>query len=151
MVDQNSVTANIVDALCTGLGDRLVAVLLYGSRARGSVRADSDWDILVIARDLPDRALPRHVLVKRLLPAAIRGAVSISARTPDEIVAATPLPSLYHDIAIDARVLYDPIGFAERWLTAARHDIEAGGLWREETPYGLAWRRSASTVTDGRR
>lgn len=32
-------------------GDRLTAVLLYGSRARGDAAADSDYDIAVFLRD----------------------------------------------------------------------------------------------------
>lgn len=36
-----------------GLGDNLVAVVLFGSRARGEAEAGSDWDRLVIAHDLP--------------------------------------------------------------------------------------------------
>ena len=36
--------------------DRLVAVVLFGSRARGEGSETSDWDLLVIAEGLP----PRH-------------------------------------------------------------------------------------------
>ena len=37
-------------------GDRLERVVLYGSRARGDARPDSDYDVVVFLRDLPDRA-----------------------------------------------------------------------------------------------
>jgi uncharacterized protein len=36
-------------------GDRLARVILYGSRARGDHRPDSDYDIAVFLRDMPDR------------------------------------------------------------------------------------------------
>ena len=36
-------------------GDRLERVVLFGSRARGEARADSDYDIAVFLRDMPDR------------------------------------------------------------------------------------------------
>ena len=37
--------------LSTILGDRLEAVYLYGSRARGDAQPDSDIDVLVVLRD----------------------------------------------------------------------------------------------------
>jgi uncharacterized protein len=36
-------------------GDRLERVVLYGSRARGDARPDSDYDVAVFLRDLGDR------------------------------------------------------------------------------------------------
>jgi predicted nucleotidyltransferase len=36
-------------------GDRLERVVLYGSRARGDAGPDSDYDIAVFLRDMPDR------------------------------------------------------------------------------------------------
>jgi uncharacterized protein len=36
-------------------GARLERAVLYGSRARGDARPDSDYDIAVFLRDMPDR------------------------------------------------------------------------------------------------
>ena len=36
-------------------GSRLERVVLFGSRARGEARADSDYDVAVFIRDLDDR------------------------------------------------------------------------------------------------
>ena len=36
-------------------GPRLERVILYGSRARGDARDDSDYDVAVFLRDMPDR------------------------------------------------------------------------------------------------
>ncbi len=36
-------------------GDRLERVVLFGSRARGDAREDSDYDVAVFLKDLPDR------------------------------------------------------------------------------------------------
>lgn len=42
-------------ALAEIYGDRLDRVILFGSRARGDARADSDYDIAVFLKSLPDR------------------------------------------------------------------------------------------------
>jgi predicted nucleotidyltransferase len=43
-------------------GCRVVKVILFGSRARGDARADSDWDFLVVVdRDIPP-AVRREIL-----------------------------------------------------------------------------------------
>ena len=36
-------------------GGRLERVMLFGSRARGDSRPDSDYDVAVFLRDMPDR------------------------------------------------------------------------------------------------
>ena len=36
-------------------GDRVERVVLYGSRARGDAKPDSDYDVAVFLRDMPDR------------------------------------------------------------------------------------------------
>jgi predicted nucleotidyltransferase len=36
-------------------GDRIERVVLFGSRARGDARPDSDYDIAVFLRDMKDR------------------------------------------------------------------------------------------------
>jgi len=36
-------------------GDRLERVVLFGSHARGDAREDSDYDVAVFLKDLPDR------------------------------------------------------------------------------------------------
>ncbi len=55
-----NVAVRAVEALRAALGERLVAIVLFGSRARGDSTADSDWDLLVIAEGLPERTLERH-------------------------------------------------------------------------------------------
>ena len=42
-------------ALDTIYGDRLDRVVLFGSRARGDAREDSDYDVAVFLRDMGDR------------------------------------------------------------------------------------------------
>lgn len=42
-----------IDLIRQALGDRMVSVVLYGSVARGTARADSDLDLLLILREPP--------------------------------------------------------------------------------------------------
>ena len=44
----------LVSILKDRLGDRLLALVLFGSRARRAAQVDSDWDVLAIATDLPE-------------------------------------------------------------------------------------------------
>lgn len=131
------VTEQAVAALSEAFGEHLFAVVLFGSRARGDAREDSDWDLLVIADGLPANRFDRQLLINGLLFAKSDGAVSVLARTPQEFE--SHLPSLYLDIALDGRILYDPMGYAAERLTTLRRLIDEAGLYRERTPAGDAW------------
>ena len=124
-------------ALQRGLAERLVAVILFGSRARGEASAESDWDLLVIAEGLPEKPFERYLFMKRLLPTGCR-VVSLLAKTCEEFEA--HLPSLYLDIALDGQILYDPRGYAAERMAALRRLIEKMGLYREHTEAGDVWR-----------
>lgn len=128
----------VVEALRHGLGADLTALALFGSRARGDATPESDWDILLIARDLPARPLQRHFHVKALLPEHWRARVSILAKTSQEFEAR--LPSLYLDIALDAVVLYDPQGYLRARLADIRRAIARLNLQRERQGRDLIWR-----------
>ncbi len=127
-----------VSKLREGLGEDLVAVVLFGSRARGEAREGSDWDVLVIANNLPGRTLERAIWLKRMLPAAYRGEISLLARTPEEFMSS--LPDLYLDIASDGVVLYDTGGFMVERLRSLRSLIHRKGLRREREDCDLVWR-----------
>lgn len=134
---EKAVAARAVAALQAGLGDKLVAVVLYGSRARGEGNQWSDWDLLVIAEDLPDNHWQRGQFLSQLLQAC-PAAVTVLARTPAEFEA--HVSSLYLDIALDGRILHDPRGYATRKLSELRRLIERLGLYRERTAAGDYWR-----------
>ena len=58
----NPVIMRFRDAVTGIYGDRIERVVLFGSRARGDARDDSDYDIAVFLRDLTDRARDMDVL-----------------------------------------------------------------------------------------
>lgn len=135
--ERESLLDEVVAALKRGLGDRLIAVVLFGSHARGEAEAESDWDLLVLARDLPARVFPRHRFLKQMLPAMWRGSISVLAKTPTEFEAS--VPALYLDIALDGVILYDPTGYAEEKLAQLRALIREKGLRREQMGRDFAW------------
>jgi predicted nucleotidyltransferase len=147
-LNEPAVASVVVEALRQGLGEALLGVVLFGSRARGDALETSDWDLLIVAENLPEKALARRLFLKQLLPIPCRGAVSILARTPAEFTA--HLPSLYLDIAQDGRILYDPTGFVTKKLTFLRRLIRQLGLSRETTTAGDVWRWQSEPPADWR-
>lgn len=134
---EQTVPQEVVEALRNALGERLIAIVLFGSRARGDHRSESDWDLLVIAEALPDRPFDRRLCLTSALPAGVRGTVSVLAKTPEEFEAR--LPSIYLDIALDGKILYDLRGYAAERLARLRQVIGQAGLYRERTPAGDMW------------
>jgi len=137
-VHEQEVLTRAVEALRDGLGDRLVAVALFGSRARGEAGEDSDWDLLVVAEGLPTSPFQRQLSLKKLLPAGCE-AVSLLLRTPEEF--GDHVSSLYLEIALDARILYDPRGYLAERLGQLRRFVDEVGLYRVQTSAGQMWFR----------
>jgi len=131
------IPSQVVEALRAALGECLVAVVLFGSRARGEANEESDWDMLVIARGLPENYWDRHLFFVHLLPVDLPGSVSLLAKTPEEFE--VRIPSLYLDIAIDGKILYDPQHYAEAKLDYIRDRLREAGLYRERTEAGDLW------------
>jgi predicted nucleotidyltransferase len=129
--------APAVQALQEGLGKNLMAVVLFGSRARGDAKEESDWDLLVIAKNLPKSHMERYRKTKEILPQEWRGRISILAKTPDEFEAA--LPSLYLEIALDGLILYDTQDYAGELLKKLRRLIRAKDLRREKRGTDFIW------------
>ena len=138
VTQQFDIPMQAVRALRGALGERLIAVVLFGSQARGDATPESDWDLLVIAHGLPEKFFERHLLLKRALPIESRGSISILGRTPEEFE--RRLASIYLDITLDGQILFDPSGYAARWLRQVENLIEQKGLYRERTEAGDMWK-----------
>jgi predicted nucleotidyltransferase len=55
MADLDPALVKFRAALQEAYGDRLERVVLFGSRARGDARPDSDYDVAVFLKDMADR------------------------------------------------------------------------------------------------
>lgn len=137
----------LVEVLRTTFGDRLVSVVLFGSHARGDATPESDVDIFLVIRGLPASPLDRMTEIRRPLVGLFRERLAFVAKTPEEVLAG--LPSLYLDLGLDGRVLYDTGFFRERQAVLRRLIREAGlrrvsrggqHYWEWETPPRRGWR-----------
>jgi predicted nucleotidyltransferase len=131
--------------LVTTLGDRLTAVVLFGSVARGDAVAGSDVDLLIVARDLPVGQFAR----KRLLATAdgafeadvaaaesrgVEVRLARIVRTPEEAARVIPL---YLDMTEDAVLLVDRGGFFAGVLERLRASLRGYGAKRVRL--GATW------------
>lgn len=135
----------VLDAIKTVYGDRLVSVVVYGSVARGTMRFDSDLDLLVVARGLPKGQPRRRVEfeaverlvepeMRRLADLGIETELSVVFKTPEEVEIGSPL---FFDMVEDAKILFDRDGaFARRLDRLRRRMAELGSkrVW-----LGNAW------------
>jgi hypothetical protein len=127
-------------------GDRLVTVAVYGSAGRGTMRADSDVDLLVIARELPHGRRKRReecACVKEALSETFRAIRARGIQTElmpvitssEEAEIGSPL---FLDMVDDARMLYDRDGFFARRLERLRtrlNELGARHIWRGKVWY----------------
>ena len=136
---------HLVAELRAHYGERLMACLVFGSVGRGTPRADSDVDLLIVARDLPrgrfsrvDEFLPVEARLAPILGTGegTTGAIPLSPvfKTPEEVEQGSPL---FLDMVEDARILYDRDGFIFGHLAHLRarlKELGARRVWR-----GNAW------------
>ncbi len=118
------------------LGERLIAIVLFGSRSRGEGGSSSDWDLFLIAEGLPDNRFDRQLALRGLLPAQSAG-VSMVAKTRGEFE--TTFPALYLDLAVDGIVLYDPEGYMQEKLREIRRIVKEAGLRRTRRGNDVIW------------
>ena len=56
----------LVESLREAMGENLIAVMLFGSRARGKTKKASDWDIFILAHSLPLAPMKRYAYCFRV-------------------------------------------------------------------------------------
>jgi hypothetical protein len=127
----------VIAALRAALGEKLVAVALYGSWARGDADEGSDVDLLVIADDLPDHPIQRVRFLKRMAGSEAAG-VQFYARTRKGFESYFGV--MYLEFGLDAQVLYDPTGYLAAKLAHIRDIINEAGLYRVQKGRDLFWR-----------
>jgi predicted nucleotidyltransferase len=134
---------NLLDRLTSlckeGYGDRLVSLVVFGSVGRGTARPDSDIDLLLVIKDLPNGRIARvtEFMPMEIAPRnAIKTRIELSPvfKTPEEILNGSPL---LLDMVEDSRLLFDREDFfqhAMKHLDERLRRLGARRIWR-----GNAW------------
>lgn len=129
----------VVEHLRGQLGARLRAVVLFGSRARGDARLDSDIDLLVVADGLPRDPISRITGLRRSLAGietALPGSLSLVLRTPSEVEA--NLTPLLLDVCAEGICLFGDAYF-QPLRTLALRALDQSGLQRRSVAGTLMW------------
>lgn len=129
------------------LGPRLVSIVLFGSLSRGSARPESDIDLLVVGRELPDSYSQRARMIREIVSAREMDDIimylwrrhhiypELDILLMDEGEANTTHP-FYIDLARDSIVIYDRRGVMSRKMAEVRERLERIGAKRFEEPDG---------------
>ena len=125
---ETKVRKNLIHYLCDYFGEALVSVVFFGSRARGEAKAASDYDIFLVAKNLPKRPFERHRFVRKAVAFKFDQKISIYAKTKKEFEGG--FPPLYLDLGVDGQILYDIERYMQQRLHRVREIIKSAGLYR---------------------
>ncbi|MGQ9531235.1 MAG: nucleotidyltransferase domain-containing protein [Desulfotomaculales bacterium] len=130
-------------------GERLVAVCLFGSAARGALRRGSDIDLLVVLEDAPRSY---HKRLKELWPAVEEIRDSREMERLDEVdlhlepsflvltrAEVAGHPPLLIPIVEEGVILADRDGFLAAELAGVRERLACLGAVKKATPLGPYW------------
>ncbi|ACX72259.1 DNA polymerase beta domain protein region [Methanocaldococcus vulcanius M7] len=99
-------------------GDDLISIILFGSYARGTATEYSDIDLLVIVKNLPERRIDRHkVLRDEVLYFIFKYGVNISPILikPTDLLPKEINPSIY-GILTGYKIIYDKNDFWKNYI-----------------------------------
>jgi len=128
---------NLIACFQQHFGNDLIAVVLFGSRARGEASPESDYDIFLLVKNLPERPIERLLFVRHAIAAKFAEKISITARTPGEFESG--FPSLYLDLAVDGVILYDAGNYMTKKLQRIQEIIKQAGLERKRFDHQFSW------------
>lgn len=87
------------------LPGRVASVVLFGSRARGDARPDSDYDVAVFVRDLIARRPVDHALADTALRHILAGFPIRPVAVPSDFLTVSPPLPLARDLAREGVVV----------------------------------------------
>ena len=141
----------ILDALgaasLAAYGDRLLSIAVFGSVARGTMRPDSDIDLLLVVEHLPNGRMPRvqefEGVEQRLAPLLAEAAqhgvhttLSPVFKSPRELEYGS---LLFLDMTDAVLILHDPRGILGEYLDRLSARLQALGARRIPKGGGYYW------------
>lgn len=134
-----SLLNRLTDACRAHYGHRLVTVAVFGSVGRGTQNPESDIDLLIIARQLPQGRIARvqdFSKIEQEMRQEFSFPFELSPvfKTPEEVQRGSPL---FLDMVEDALLLYDEEAFFENFLRELRQRL--GKLGAKRIWVGNAW------------
>jgi predicted nucleotidyltransferase len=132
-MSQELVQKGLVQTLLKAFGERLLTVVLFGSRARGEANQTSDFDVLLVIENLPTKTLERLKQVRRALM-DIPERTNAIAKTPEEID--ENLTPLLLEVCVDGKCLHGSDYF-EPYRQKALAALQESGLKRKRV--GREW------------
>lgn len=141
----DTIVAAVPPLLIEAYGERLLAVVLFGSVARGTAGPSSDSDWLVVLRERGSQLREDHRGCARALAAlqprlneahslGINGEPQFHLRSAVEAEQGGPF---FLDLCHDGRILHDPDGWATDFLARYRQRLRDQGSVR--VPWGDGW------------
>jgi predicted nucleotidyltransferase len=119
---------------------RLVSAVLFGSAGRGEEKADSDIDLIVVLKDLPQGRLSRRELLepvhRRFFLEGGSLTVNSHLKTPQE---AEKITVMYFDLPTDAQVLFDEARFFQKIIERVSLKIKENGAVRRKIGRFYYW------------
>lgn len=132
-----SVSQKIVNCYKDYLGDHLISIILFGSHDRGDAKETSDYDLFIIAEELPPRPFQRVLLIRTPLKSQFEERICIIAKTPEEVL--KDFPPLFLDLGLDGIILFDRNDFFKNLQVKIRDIIRQAGLQRKRDNGEFYW------------
>lgn len=133
----SSIFKKIVNCYKEYLGEYLISIVLFGSRARGDAKETSDYDLFIIARELPPRPFQRVLFIRSPLKGQFEEKFCIIAKTPEEVL--KDFPPLFLDLGLDGIILFDRDDFFKNLRVKIRDIIRQAGLQRKRDNGEFYW------------
>ncbi len=131
------ISQKVVNCYKNYLGDHLISIVLFGSHARGDAKETSDYDLFIVAKDIPQGHFQRVLFIRGPLQGQFEEKLCIIAKTPEEIL--ENFPPLFLDVGLDGIILFDRNDFFKNLQIKIRDIIRQAGLQRKKDNGEFYW------------